>query len=130
MDRAGWGCKDGQRVLESLVGIGHGRVQIDRTLVLRGVSCWLLVVGWARVRGRKRGLTSCVSGKGFFHQAVEDGACAHERLVHGYQVGYRMMFRLGIWRIGRGRHVPRFWLYLSINFTILGRSAMLDRYNS
>jgi hypothetical protein len=34
---------------------------------------------------RKSGiLTSGVPGKGFFHHAVENGACPHESLVHGY----------------------------------------------
>ena len=63
-----------------------------------------------------------------FHHAIEYCTRFDEALIHRDQVGCEAGRKSSTLReVTKTLDIPRFWLYLSINFTIFGRSVMQER---
>ena len=73
--------------------------------------------------------TRAVHCQTFFHHLIKYLTSPDKRLIHRHQISC-----IHYQQLKSSEHLkrdsPRFWLYLSINLTILGRNAIHERYNS
>ena len=94
---------------------------------------WSTVVDYnglsTRITHNEKSHTTGVASQAFLHHSIENRTCFHKRLIHGHKISCRKSYETLYFLHGR-ENLPRFWEYLSISFTILGRNDMQDLYNS